>query len=300
MNNQQQANNQASRHLGKAVGDYSDQYDPSLLQPVERKLNRLDYDIDDNNLPFTGIDAWNAYEVSFLTTNGLPISGVMKIVYPCTSQYIVESKSLKLYLNSFNMTKMGNTRDEAIEAVIKAVEDDLSVALKADVKCSIHFEGEATPVNIFGGYTDILYLTDYESIEFNHFNEDPSILIPVPTIHNVQRRIKSDLLRSNCRVTNQPDWGDIYIHFKGNTDLDIDSLLKYLVSFRKENHFHEEVCEMIYKRLLTVLNPDELMVCCLYTRRGGIDINPIRASHTHLIPHNLSDAGTICNKTLRQ
>jgi 7-cyano-7-deazaguanine reductase len=300
MSNQQQANNQASRHLGKAVGDYSDQYDPSLLQPVERKLNREDYNIDDNNLPFVGIDAWNAYEVSFLTSKGLPISGLMKIVYPCDSPTIVESKSLKLYLNSFNMTKMGDTRQEAINNVINAVEKDLSTALQTNVKCALHFEGEAEPVNIFGGYTDILHLSDYESMEFTHFNEDPNILKPVLSIHKVQRRIKSDLLRSNCRVTNQPDWGDIYIHFKGNTDIDVDSLLQYMVSFRKENHFHEEVCEMIYTRLHTLLNPDELMVCCLYTRRGGIDINPIRATHTHLIPDNLSNPNIICNKTLRQ
>jgi 7-cyano-7-deazaguanine reductase len=300
MNNQQIANTQAGRHLGKAVGDYSDQYDPSLIQPVERKLNRLDYDIDDSNLPFTGLDAWNAYEVSFLTTKGLPVSGVMKIVYPCTSKYIVESKSLKLYLNSFNMTKMGDTRDEAIDAVIKAVERDLSKALETDVICSLHFEGQTEPLSIFKQFTDILYLTDYEAVEFNNFNEDPNILKPTPTTHILERRIKSDLLRSNCRVTNQPDWGDIYIYFKGKTDINLESLLKYLVSFRKENHFHEEVCEMIYKRLLTALNPDELMVCCLYTRRGGIDINPIRATHSHLIPINLSTPDIMCNKTLRQ
>ena len=141
---------------------------------------------------------------------------------------------------------------------------------------------------LFRSYCNINKMT------FDHFNESPDILEVVPSIGRYERW-RSHSLRSNCRVTNQPDWGDVYVHIKGDKAVTPESLLQYIVSMRKENHFHEEICECIYKRLWDLLQPEELFVACLYTRRGGIDINPVRASswetlytYGNIISHNPS------------
>ena len=144
-------------------------------------------------------------------------------------------------------------------------------------------------------------IVDVASIEFDHYNEDPDII--KLGVNEDYRDIKyqSKSLRSNCRVTNQPDWGDIFIHIKGDRIPTPESLLQYIVSMRKENHFHEEICECVYKRLHDLCGPEELMVACLYTRRGGIDINPVRASSIQLLTQQpITDAFNMCDKTMRQ
>lgn len=302
----------ASVHLGKA-GDGSvvkpyvtpDAIDSNLLVPIPRKLNRDAYDIDDDALPFVGFDTWNCYEVSFMLDNGYPVNCVAKIVIPANSKYIVESKSLKLYLNSFNMHKMGADLDTAILNAQYYIEQHLSKILELKyVPVTLFTDTNYVPAPLpMMGFIPIEKLINVELIEFSTFNEDKDILQPMKVNMGVPVQVRTNVLRSNCRVTNQPDWGDVYIHIRGFEVPTYESLLKYIVSMRKENHFHEEICEMLYKRLWSQFDPVELMVGCMYTRRGGIDINPVRASDFHLIDKfcgNLETSHAASPKTMRQ
>ena len=301
----------ASVHLGKA-GDGSvvkpyvtpDEVDPSLLVGVPRVLNRTAYEIDEENLPFYGKDTWNCYEFSTLTDNGFPVSGLLRIVYPSDSTCIVESKSLKLYLNSFNMMKNGRTIDEVVANVEERIFNDLTPVLGTDwLDVGLMFEDSDARKPIAGDFTQIENYVDPTAISFEHFNESPDILDVVEATDPYVRQWRSSVLRSNCRVTNQPDWGDVYIAIKGNKQVTAESLLQYIVSMRKENHFHEEIAECIYKRLHDLLEPEELFVACLYTRRGGIDINPARATSDDVFykyASGLADPWATNFKTLRQ
>lgn len=292
---------QAGKHLGKTV-TYTDQYDAGLLVAVERIHNRTKYGIDELALPFVGYDTWHAYEVSFLLDNGFPLSCVAKISYPCESHSIVESKSLKLYLNSFNMSKFTGTKAEAITLVEKTIATDLSALLDTTAFVALHFEEQNQPLfsNLqHSEFESLDSLVDIEAQEFSTFNESPDIL-EVSIDQAGTLRVHTNLLRSNCRITSQPDWGDAFIHIRGMELPTAESLLQYIVSFRKEDHFHEEVCEMIYKRLFDKFQPEELMVTCVYTRRGGIDICPARSTHQHLLSATLKDVVIHVEKTLRQ
>jgi len=307
MDNQELLNKLVSQHLGKA-GDGTvvkpyvtpDDVDPSLLVAVPRSLNRVGYDIHDNDLPFDGIDAWNAYEFSTLLTNGFPVSGWLKFVYPSDSPNIVESKSVKLYLNSYNMARLIDSVDE-ISYIEERIAQDLEQAVGKWVDVCISIGDVDTVRPMIGDYTSLERYCNVEKMQFNIYNESANILEVVPSIGRYERW-RSHSLRSNCRVTNQPDWGDVYIHIKGDKAVTPESLLKYIVSMRKENHFHEEICEVIYKRLHDLLSPEELLVTCLYTRRGGIDINPVRGSSFDVVWENckITDASHFCEKTPRQ
>lgn len=302
----------ASQHLGKA-GDGTvvkpyvtpDFIDNTLLVPVPRVLNRTAYNIDEQNLPFVGQDVWNAYEFSTLTENGFPVVGHVKIVYTSNSHSIVESKSLKLYLNSFNMVKLGSTVQEVIENSKKIITDDLTNALGVPVNVEIF----TPPINMDVGlpvsnvFLNVEMIVPVNKVTFNAYNETPDLLESTLQEKNTPTYLTSSSLRSNCRVTNQPDWGDVYVYMLSKHKLQAESFLKYLVSMRKENHFHEEICECIYKRLHDKFNPEELFVACLYTRRGGIDINPVRASNQSLIDNfakNLVTANKYVQKLWRQ
>ena len=295
----------AGKHLGQVGGaGYSDTYDPSLLVEIPRYLNREAYGIDDNNLPFVGGDVWNAYEVSAITTKGLPVVGMLKIWYPADSKLHVESKSIKLYLNSFNMTQLGETDHECIKLLKQRVKKDLSDLLQTKVQVEM-FTSEHSPSYAFKGYAPLDALVDLNAIEFTSYHSDATQLETEEVDEDVEIgeiKVQSNLLRSNCRVTNQPDWGDVFIHIKPKAGVvpDLESLAKYIVSHRQVSHFHEEICEMIYMHLKEAYNPEELMVACLYTRRGGLDINPIRASHKKLIPGFFTDITCRMAKTLRQ
>tara|TARA_R110000824_G_scaffold275648_2_gene464310 strand:+ start:117 stop:1022 length:906 start_codon:yes stop_codon:yes gene_type:complete len=293
----------ASKHLGKTVSEYSDLYDASLLVKVPRNLNREVYNIDEDKLPFVGYDVWNAYEVSALTTKGRPVTGLLKISYPSDSKYHVESKSIKLYLNSFNMTPLGDTKQECVDMLQGFVGKDLTDLLECNVACKLH-----TTVGLDSMGNDIWYgfpfanveeLIDLDSINFTAYKSDANQLELVDG-DEFGTYLHTDLLRSNCRVTNQPDWGDIYVYMKGKKVITPESFAKYVVSHRKVSHFHEEICEMVYKHLWDKCNPEELLVACLYTRRGGIDINPIRVSNPDLIPNKFVSINFINEKTLRQ
>lgn len=289
--------------LGKTTST-PEHYDAQLLFRIPRLENREQYDISDTNLPFVGFDVWNCYELSFLTDNGLPVSRVMKLIYPADSRYLVESKSLKLYLNAFNMDSFGQTIAQAEKMVTEIIAKDLSALLEIEVHVTLFgVEGsvqQAFPLLQKRHLSDLVPAEMQESIQFKRFTESPELLrsIETDTLHSYA--FCSDLLRSNCRVTNQPDWGDLFVEMTTKHEIELGSVMEYLVSFRKENHFHEEVVEMIYKRFSAIFNPEKLMVAAMYTRRGGIDINPIRASHLELLDTVLISPEVRVDKTLRQ
>jgi len=292
-------NTQVSKHLGQR-SEYKTEYDRRLLVREPRQSNRTHLDISDNNPPFVGYDVWNAYEVSGLTTKGVPVTGYAKIRYPCTNEYIVESKSLKLYFNSFNMSQLGETADKVRSAIESFASRDLSKLLETNVQvtvfpCSTYQSVLELPryrgcldEHYFKKYVTLEDVVDTSEVDCDKYTEDPDLLEiesvdPGEDGFGTMQLYHSSLLKSNCRVTGQPDWGDVYILMKSHALVDTTSLLKYIVSFRDECHFHEEICETMYKRLSDAFTPTDLCVSCLYVRRGGIDINPVRASRTPLI-----------------
>lgn len=292
--------------LGK-ITEYPQTYDPSILVKELRQNNRDTVDLDSGNLPFLGFDVWNAYEVSALTDDGLPVAGVAKIIYPCDSLYIVESKSIKLYLNSFNMDRCGHDPYFVRQHIQKTVSRDLSDLLQTDVQVAIF--PSYTPINgrpVFltsNKVEDNKWLSLEDVVTLNNVNvykETPELLKTVSADESEVHKFHSALLKSNCKVTSQPDWGDIYITITGDKIPDQESLLRYIISFRDECHFHEEICETVYKRLHDIYSPRHLAVTCLYARRGGIDINPTRYSFSNLAPQALIDITTLHTKTIKQ
>jgi 7-cyano-7-deazaguanine reductase len=301
-------NSNIAVHLG-AISKYKSTYDPSLLVREPRQNNRTHLDLQDDDLPFEGGDTWNAYEVSGLTDHGLPVAGVGKIYYPCDGKYIVESKSIKLYFNSFNMTKLGDTSADVRKEIARRASVDLSKLLEVNVEVKVFsnrevLNAEVTPRQDYGHleyeFQTLEEVYPVEGIEFSVYQETPELLKVIDNPVSGTTKYHSALLKSNCRVTSQPDWGDVYIEYKGKKGVDPISLLQYIVSFRDECHFHEEICEAITKRLIDVLEPEELVVRCLYARRGGIDINPERRlKHTNK-HYSLSDVTVPYIKTPKQ
>jgi len=296
----------AGKHLGKVGGEgYKATYAPELLVAVPRHFNRESYGIKEGDLPFIGGDVWNAYEVSAITENGRPVNGMMKIYCRADSPAHVESKSIKLYLNSFNMTRLGKTGEECVKLVEETVAKDLSKLLQTQVTAKF-FTNEFSPEVEFGAdFIPLEAVVKLDELTFDTFHSDSSQLkstVAGPEEITVWTKVSSNLLRSNCRVTNQPDWGDIYIEIEtnGTNTPDLSSLAKYIVSHREVSHFHEEICEMIFTHLTEAYKPSRLMVACLYTRRGGLDINPIRATHRDMIPTMFTDVNYRNKKTLRQ
>ena len=298
-------NKNISKHLGQS-SQYKSEYDASLLVREPRLSNRKHLGIKEKSLPFIGCDVWNGYEVSALTNNGVPVCGVAKVVYPSDSKYIVESKSMKLYWNTFNMTKMGDTFDKVFKSIEDTASKDLSKYLQTDVRVTVFPTSDTFSNN--NPFTDENYKRlentneiDAESYYVDVYSETPSLL---ETKHlnstNKPYKVMSSLLKSNCRVTSQPDWGDVFISLEGTNHPSDKEMLKYIISFRDECHFHEEICETIFTRLNNTFEPRSLMVACLYVRRGGWDINPIRTSHEYLIDEFFWDHKVPWIKTLRQ
>lgn len=253
--------------LGNGDTEYKSSYDKTLLVPIPREERRKGY------TKMYGTDIWTAFEFSTLLSTGLPIYKVLRIYNSCDSNNIFESKSLKLYLNSFN-----NTKFDSLEDALKLIETDLTELTGKFVKVEVveRFRDDfhvVTPL-LEEGFPETI-IVDY--------TYNPSLLktIPkelVPSSQLLQTSCHSNLLRSNCEITNQPDWANIYISYVPNeVYIDPESLLQYIVSYRNHQEFHEPTCERIYQDLLKALNPKELKVVCQYTRRGGIDINPVRS-----------------------
>lgn len=245
--------------LGNKV-EYSSQYDPSQLEFIPRATRRVGY-----TAPMNGGDVWTCYEVSFLTQNGAPEYHVLRLFNPASSDFIFESKSLKLYLNSFN-----NTRFESLKGVMQVISNDLSAGVGKTVSvCKINeFPSESSIPNIDHLASDLVIDT---------YNYTPTFL-KTSSERSASDSFCSNLLRSNCEVTGQPDFSCISVQYSGFRRLDRYSFLKYIISFRNHQEFHEPTCERIYNDLFNLLEPKFLEVICQYTRRGGIDINPIRCT----------------------
>ena len=302
----------ASKHLGKkSNGGINKKYqsqskiEESLLVCISRALNREHDNIESEKLPFLGWDVWHAFEFSFLLSNSYPVTGLLKIIYPCESPNIVESKSLKLFLNSFNFVKFEGDYESAKKKATNKVVEILSKLLKTEVNASFHDKNTLEPKNIFNDFTPLEDSIDFENEDFNIFKQNSSLLQTEQITKPTDFRVSSKALRSNCRVTNQPDWGDIFIKIIGNQVPTKLSLLKFIISMRQENHFHEEICEHIFKTLFDLLPNSKILVACLYTRRGGIDINPIRISDKSLLDeasflNSLMDLKIPFSKTFRQ
>lgn len=292
--NQHKVNETASRFLGKQLNDYQTSYDPNILVPIERNLNRQDYGITNEDFG-GGYDIWHNYECSFLTNKGYPVSLVGKIKIPLDSPKFIESKSMKLYFFSFHMEKLGETVEEAIENYVNTVTKDLSEATESQVEFAVF--KDFTDGDIFEGYEEVSSLTDIESLEFNTFKETADFLKLSDSKDELKVVFRN--VRSNCRVTHQPDFANLFLRIKGDQPT-VESVLQYIVSFRNEYHFHEEVTEQIFKNIKERFNPSELSVSMLFTRRGGLDICPVRASSIDLVDQTFLNVNKLPKRTVYQ
>lgn len=260
-------NQSADSELGKKT-EYDQAYNPDRLYPIPRSDKRKEIGIDPNTLPFSGFDCWNHYEVSWLNEKGKPIVATAEIYYDCTSPFIVESKSLKLYFNSFNNSKFASMKD--VENIIKKdIENVINANVNVIISSLDHSSLATIHTKLDGEYIDDI------DIECSKYTVHPDYLST--SNEHVEETLCSDLLKSNCLVTNQPDWGSVQITYKGNK-INREGLLKYLVSFRNHNEFHEQCIERIFVDIMAHCQPTELTVYGRYTRRGGLDINPYRST----------------------
>lgn len=271
-----QDNSLKSLKLGQKT-EYASQYDRTLLQPVPRALNRDGLGITQNQ-PFTiGADIWTAYEISWLNEKGLPQVAIADIYLDYQSQNLIESKSFKLYLNSFNQSKFTDSN-----AVQQTMQRDLSECAQGDVKVRLN------PVAVYDSQKiDHLQgdCIDEQDIEITSYEFNADWLKDCVSDEIVEEKLVSHLLKSNCLITNQPDWGTLHIHYVGKK-IDHEKLLRYVVSFRQHNEFHEQCVERIFCDLMHYAKPEKLTVYARYTRRGGLDINPFRSNFENL-PENL-------------
>ena len=270
--------------LGKASG-YCDQYDASLLFPVARSIKRSEIGIYGAS-PFLGADLWSAYELSWLNPRGKPQVAVAHFTVPCETPNLIESKSFKLYLNSFN-----NSRFDAADAVRACLRRDLSEALwrgaeavPIGVRILAPELFDQQPIHELDGLS-----LDRLDIECDRYTPAPELLEASDQGAPVTEVLVSNLLKSNCLVTGQPDWGSVQISYSG-PQINQERLLQYLVSFRQHNEFHEQCVERIFMDIWRRCKPIKLAVYARYTRRGGLDINPFRTSYPQALPLNIRTA----------
>lgn len=291
----------AGVHLGKAgdgtlVKPYQtpDKHDKSLLVPIPRSICRDKANINPNS--FVGYDVWHAYEMSFLNSNGMPVTGVLKLCYPASSEAMIESKSLKLYLNSFDLERFDSVHD-----VIDIITADLVNATGCFVTAYMHLaEDEHDMDEVFRIKFDNI---DKKAYNIQVYQEDASLLDVEVHAKDSIRTLHTANLRSNCEITNQKDTGNCYIVMRGNMLPTLESLTKYIISMREAQHFHENVTEIIYNNLMTKYNCTDLLVASFYNRRGGIDINPVRASSMNTLNEFMNDyhnSKRLFKRTLQQ
>jgi len=266
---------------------YADQYDAALLFPLPRAAKRAELGLAAGATPFFGADLWTAYELSWLNPRGKPQVAIAHVTVPCETPCIVESKSFKLYLNSFN-----NTRFASLEEVRARIRADVSAAVwrgapqagSVGVRLIAPELFDQQPIHELDGL-----LLDRLDVECTHYTPAPGLLSAQHGEAPVSEVLVSHLLKSNCLVTGQPDWGSVQIGYSG-AQIDQAGLLQYLVSFRNHNEFHEQCVERIFMDLWTRCRPIKLSVYARYTRRGGLDINPFRTSHPQALPANVRTA----------
>lgn len=271
--------------LGKS-SSYVDQYDAALLFPIARRSKRDEIGLT-GTLPFFGADLWTAYELSWLNPRGKPQLALARITVPAESTHIVESKSVKLYLNSFNNSVFADA-----SAVQTRLREDLSAAIWQDgavmssvgVQLVLPQDFDKEPVHELDGLN-----LDRLDLECSHYQPAPELLTAQSNEAPVTETLTSQLLKSNCLVTGQPDWGSVRISYTG-PQIDQAGLLQYIVSFRNHNEFHEQCVERIFMDIWRRCKPSKLEVYARYTRRGGVDINPWRTSHPMAAPVNIRTA----------
>jgi len=279
MTNYQNATELSKLTLGKST-QYCSEYTADLLQGVPRSLNRDDLALDQSNLPFIGEDVWYGYELSWLNDKGKPVVAVAEFRFACTSKNIVESKSFKLYLNSFNQTRF-----VSIKEVENILTKDLSNIAGSPAKVSLFGVDHCPALDIIKNTENCLCI-DSEDISIDDYQYNAQLLNNAQDKEastQVEEHLVSHLLKSNCLITNQPDWASVYIHYRGNA-INHAVLLEYLISFRQHNEFHEQCVERIYCDLQEFCQLESLTVFARYTRRGGLDINPFRSSHIEQAP----------------
>ncbi|PWI34481.1 NADPH-dependent 7-cyano-7-deazaguanine reductase QueF [Vibrio albus] len=262
--------------------EYCNQYDASLLQPVPRSLNRDDLNLGDE-LPFQGCDIWTLYELSWLNEKGLPQVAVGEVSIPASSHSLIESKSFKLYLNSLNQTRFASW-DQVTDTLKKDLSECAGAAVTVHIYPVTHYTG-STIANMQGE------CIDDQDIDITDFDFRPDHLLNATSNECVSETLHSHLLKSNCLITSQPDWGSVEIEYTGKK-IDREALLRYIVSFREHNEFHEQCVERIFTDIQKYCQPDTLTVYARYTRRGGLDINPYRSS--------VSAAPALNNRLARQ
>ncbi len=271
--------------LGKASA-YADQYAPELLYPIPRSAKRLELGLTDT-LPFLGADMWTAFELSWLGPRGKPQLALAHITVPCESSHIIESKSLKLYLNSYNNTVFADAA-----AVLTRLRADLTEAAwrgavvqsSVGVRLLVPELFDREPVQELDGLS-----LDRLDVECRQYTPAPELLRTAAEEPPVTEVLTSRLLKSNCLVTGQPDWGSVQISYSG-APIDQEGLLQYLVSFRNHHEFHEQCVERIFMDIWQRCQPTKLAVYARYTRRGGLDINPFRTSYARALPPNVRTA----------
>ena len=261
--------------LGKATV-YADRYDASLLFPIPRQGKRDEIGVSGDTLPFHGVDVWNGYELSWLDTRGKPVVAVAEFRFPATTPNIVESKSFKLYLNSFAQERMADAA-QVRETLVR----DLSAAAGGPAEVILRAPNDLDGTSLGEPEGALL---DAQELDFDSYGPPrPDFL----GTHEGDARevLVSHLLRSNCPVTGQPDWGSVQIAYTG-APIDRAGLLRYLVSFRSHTEFHEQCVERIFMDIQARCAPRELSVYARYTRRGGLDINPFRSTDPAAVPEN--------------
>jgi len=253
--------------LGKA-SSYCGSYDASLLFPMTRAEKRAELGLT-GTLPFFGMDIWNAYEVSWLNQRGKPQVAIATLLVPADTPCMVESKSMKLYLNSLNQTRI-----DSHEALLALLQHELSAAFGAEIQIKLLLSKDFGQ-SLMGEFDGLLL--DRLDIAVDRYEPDPALLRAASDQSPIEETLVSHLLRSNCPVTNQPDWASVQIRYSGPA-IDQEGLLKYLIGFRQHQEFHEHCVERVFTDIQRQCQPSKLMVSARYTRRGGIDINPWRAN----------------------
>lgn len=255
--------------LGKPAAYQSD-YDPSLLFTISRQDKRDELGLS-GTLPFFGMDFWNAYELSWLNLRGKPQVAIGSFLVPADSPNIVESKSFKLYLNSLNQSRLAGP-----EALLELLRADLSAAFGSSIQIRLTLPEQFGSLQ-FGSLEGMLL--DRLDVEVDRYDPDPALLHAAKDEPPIEETLVSHLLKSNCLVTGQPDWGSVQIRYVGPA-INQEGLLKYLIGFRHHNEFHEQCVERIFVDILRQCKPQKLSVAARYTRRGGLDINPWRSNFT--------------------
>ena len=256
---------------------YAEKYDRTLLQPVPRRLNRDQLNIIATQ-PFTiGADIWTAYEISWLNLKGVPQVAIADISIDFRSKNLIESKSFKLYLNSFNQTAFADFAD-----VQQTLQRDLQDCAQGKVNVRLNSLADYTAQPIVALSGDCI---DAQDIEVRDYAFNAALLNHCTGEHLVEETLVSHLLKSNCLITQQPDWGSLQIHYVGK-QINREQLLRYIISFRQHNEFHEQCVERIFCDLMQYAKPEKLTVYARYTRRGGLDINPYRSNFEPL-PQNV-------------